>query len=161
MNNPKIIANFREALVKGEVPFTFIKKDGTVRKARGTLCDACMPAENLHSKKKFKCTDIEWDMPEEDEFDGLPNEVIVELDSDVVDDLIEEELEDELCDALTDTYDVCVKTFKYEQVKRKFAKDTILYWDLDKKNFRSLKESQLVDYTDAYDFTWKADSDII
>lgn len=39
------IDNLRRAMERGEARFLYLKKDGTVREARGTLCAALIPRD--------------------------------------------------------------------------------------------------------------------
>ena len=53
------ITKFRKALKNGEVKFSYTKKDGSLRRAVGTLCEKLLPKET--SMDTYDITCIEWD----------------------------------------------------------------------------------------------------
>ncbi len=46
------IVDLKNALYEGTVLFEFIKKDGTLRHARGTTCPDLVPADDMPKKKR-------------------------------------------------------------------------------------------------------------
>ena len=52
------ITKFRKALKNGEVKFSYTKKDGSLRRAVGTLCEKLLPKET--SMDTYDITCIEW-----------------------------------------------------------------------------------------------------
>ena len=137
------IAKFREALKNGEVKFSYTKKDGTVRRAVGTLCEKLIPKETPMDTYEITC--IEWDASETDidEY-KLPQRCRVKIFADTP----EDEIEAELSEALTKTYGFCHNRFEYsklEKKQKKLSAGTILYYDTEKNGYRSFNESQLVE----------------
>ena len=140
------IAKFREALKNGEVKFTYTKKDGTMRRAVGTLCGKLIPKETPMDTYEITC--IEWDASETDidEY-KLPQRCRVKIFADTPKD----EIEAELSEALTEDYGVCHNGFAYSKLEKKQKKQkklpegTIFYYDTGKNGYRSFNESQLVE----------------
>ena len=137
------INKFREALKNGEVKFTYTKKDGTVRRAVGTLCEKLIPKETPMDTYEITC--IKWDASETDidEY-KLPQHCRVKIFTDTP----EDEIEAELSEALTKTYSFCHNGFEYSKLEKKQKKlpaGTILYYDTEKNGYRSFNESQLVE----------------
>lgn len=137
------IAKFREALRNGEVKFTYTKKDGSMRRAVGTLCEKLLPKTTPMDTYEITC--IEWDASETDidEY-KLPQRCRVKIFADTP----ENEIEAELGEALTEDYGFCYNGFGYsklEKKQKKLPKGTVLYYDVYKKGYRSFNESQLVE----------------
>ena len=137
------IAKFREALKNGEVMFTYTKKDGTLRRAVGTLCEKLLPKETPMDTYEITC--IQWDASETDidEY-KLPQRCRVKIFADTP----EDEIETELSEALTGDYGFCHNGFGYSKLEKKQKKlpaGTILYYDTEKNGYRSFNESQLVE----------------
>ena len=137
------IAKFREALKNGEVKFSYTKKDGSLRRAVGTLCEKLLPKET--SMDTYDITCIEWDASETD-FDEykLPQRCRVKIFADTP----EDEIEAKLGEALTEDYGFCHNGFEYSKLEKKQKKlpaGTILYYDIGKNGYRSFNESQLVE----------------
>lgn len=144
--NKSEITKFREALKNGEVLFTYTKKDGTMRKAVGTLCEKLLPKEIPMDTYDITC--IEWDASETDidEY-KLPQRCKIKIPADTP----EDEIEGDLSDALTEDYGFCHNGFGYSKLEKKQKKQkklpegTIFYYDVNKKGYRSFNESQLVE----------------
>ena len=137
------IAKFREALKNGEVKFTYTKKDGTMRRAGGTLCEKLIPKETPMDTYEITC--IEWDASETDidEY-KLPQRCRVKIFADTP----EDEIEAELSEALTEDYGFCHNGFAYSKLEKKQKKlpaGIIFYYDTGKNGYRSFNESQLVE----------------
>ena len=135
------IAKFRDALKNGEVKFTYTKKDGTVRRAVGTLCEKLLPKETPMDTYEITC--IEWDASETDidEY-KLPQHCRVKIFADTP----EDEIEAELSEALTEDYGFCHNGFAYSKLEKKQKKlheGTIFYYDIDKQAYRSFKIAKL------------------
>ena len=139
------IAKFREALKNGEVLFTYTKKDGTLRRAVGTLCEKLLP--KMTPMDTYEITCIQWDASETDiDEHKLPQRCRVKIFADTP----EDEIETELSEALTGDYGFCHNGFGYSKLEKKQKKlpaGTILYYDTEKNGYRSFNESQLVEVT--------------
>ena len=138
------IIKFREALKNGEVKFSYTKKDGSLRRAVGTLCEKLLPKET--SMDTYDITCIEWDASETDidEY-KLPQRCRVKIFADTP----EDEIEGELSEALTEDYGFCNNGFAYSKLEKKHKKlkeGTIFYYDCEKNGYRSFNESQLVEF---------------
>ena len=139
------IAKFREALKNGEVMFTYTKKDGTLRRAVGTLCEKLLPKETPIDTYEITC--IQWDLDaieKNGDVVNLPQHCRVKIFADTPKD----EIEGELSEALTEAYGFCHNGFGYsklEKKQKKLPKGTILYYDIEKNGYRSFNESQLVE----------------
>ena len=138
------IAKFREALKNGEVKFSYTKKDGSLRRAVGTLCEKLLPKET--SMDTYDITCIEWDASETDidEY-KLPQRCRVKIFADTP----EDEIEGELSEALTEDYGFCNNGFAYSKLEKKHKKlkeGTVFYYDTEKNGYRSFNESQLVEF---------------
>ena len=140
------IAKFREALKNGEVKFTYTKKDGTMRRAVGTLCEKLIPKTT--PMDTYEITFIKWDLDlddlEKNDAFNLPVRCKVKIFADTPKD----EIENELSEALTKTYGFCHNGFEYskfEKKQKKLPEGTILYYDIEKNSYRSFNESQLVE----------------
>ena len=144
--NKSEINKFREALKNGEVMFTYTKKDGTLRRAVGTLCEKLLPKETPIDTYEITC--IQWDASETDidEY-KLPQRCRFKIFADTP----EDEIEDELSEALAEYYGFCHNGFAYSKLEKKQKKQkklpegTILYYDIGKNGYRSFNESQLVE----------------
>ena len=138
------ITKFREALKNGEVKFSYTKKDGSLRRAVGTLCEKLLPKET--SMDTYDITCIEWDASEADidEY-KLPQCCRVKIFADTP----EDEIEGELSEALTEDYGFCPNGFAYSKLEKKHKKlkeGTVFYYDTEKNGYRSFNESQLVEF---------------
>lgn len=152
------IKQFRNALHNGEVHFSYTKKDGSTRQARGTLSGFLIPKyEPIVAK--FQVNKIEW---ADDALHLNPRPKKLKLS-------ITQTLFDRLHDFSLDENDLNNKVVK-EAIFQKFGarpisveytkddlpclenkhnkkqKDLICYYDLDKNNFRSFNESQLISW---------------
>lgn len=147
MLNKAEITKFREALKNGEVLFTYTKKDGTLCRAVGTLCEKLIPKETPKETPMdtYKITCIEWNASETDidEY-KLPRCCRVKIFADTP----EDEIEGELSEALTQDYGFFHNGFGYsklEKKQKKLPKGTIFYYDVDNDDYCSFNESQLVE----------------
>lgn len=134
-------------LHEGEVKFTYRKKDGSERKARGTLCEKLMP--KAVPVRKFKCTSIKWDIEDVDgELPKLPSRMTVNIPAADFKGLPEDEVSIVVCDKLTEATGFFVNSYRCEELDikpmKKLPKGTIFYYDLDKGGFRSFNEDQLI-----------------
>ena len=142
------IAKFREALKNGEVKFSYTKKDGSMRRAVGTLCEKLIPKETPMDTYEITC--IEWDLDvieKNGDVVNLPQRCRVKIFADTP----EDEIEAELSEALTKNYGFCHNGFAHSKLEKKQKKQkklpegTILYYDIGKNGYRSFNESQLVE----------------
>ena len=141
------INKFREALKNSEVMFTYTKKDGTLRRAVGTLCEKLLPKETPMDTYEITC--IQWDASETDidEY-KLPQRCRVKIFADTP----EDEIETELSEALTGDYGFCHNGFGYSKLEKKQKKqkklpeNQIFYYDLNKKEFRSFLFENFIKY---------------
>ena len=138
------ITKFRKALKNGEVKFSYTKKDGSLRRAVGTLCEKLLPKET--SMDTYDITCIEWDASETviDEY-KLPQHCRVKIFADTP----EDDIECELSEALTEDYGFCHNGFAYsklEKKQKKLKEGTVFYYDTEKNGYRSFNESQLVEF---------------
>ena len=136
------ITKFREALRKGEVKFTYTKKDGTKRPARGTICESLLPKSE--PVRKFDCSDIVWANPGDIK---LPKRATVCIAESSCND--EDGLDDVVLEALEERFGYVVESFNYEEKQigeKKLPEGSVFYYDLDKQGYRSFNESQLVEW---------------
>lgn len=134
------IKKFREALRVGEVKFTYVKKNGEKRVARGTMKSDLLPKVATFGKK-FKLVDIESS-------DGknvpkrmtlfIPDSKLSKFDH--ASSAVSQALEEALGFEFNGSY---VYFEADEKPPRKLAPEMVFYFDLDKKEFRSFNESQL------------------
>ncbi len=135
---------FKHALFEGKVEFDYVKNDGTVRHANGTMNEALLPKSE--PMVAFKCTEITWYTDE-----PWPKRKTIYLPKAKVDGLEEKELEDLIANTIPD---VCgcgfvVKSFLYEPLEKsdkspkKLPDGSVFYYDLDKKAYRSFKLANL------------------
>lgn len=135
------IKKFREALRGGEVKFTYVKKNGEKRQARGTMKSDLLP--KVEPGKKFKLVDIESS-------DGknvpkrmtlfIPDSKLSKFDH--ASGAVSQALEEALGFEFNGSY---VYFEADEKPPRKLAPEMVFYFDLDKKEFRSFNESQLTE----------------
>ena len=132
----------KSKLHEGEVEFTYRKKDGSIRRAVGTLCEKLLPKTTPMDTYEITC--IEWDASETDiDEHKLPQHCRVKIFADTP----EDDVEGELSEALTENYGCCHNGFAYSKLEKKPKKlpeGTIFYYDLDKGGFRSFNEDQLI-----------------
>ena len=138
------ITKFRKALKNGEVKFSYTKKDGSLQRAVGTLCEKLLPKETSMDTDDITC--IEWDASETDidEY-KLPQRCRVKIFADTP----EDEIECELSEALTEDYGFCNNGFAYSKLEKKHKKlkeGTVFYYDCEKNGYRSFNESQRVEF---------------
>ena len=136
----------KSKLHEGEVEFTYRKKDGSERKARGTLCEKLMPKVDP-IVAWFSVKVDEWaqseNMPKRTKFKvGVTQKEIDEWGSDAMDNVVQEAIEKKFCHK--------VEEFSYwplddyDKEPKKLPEGTIFYYDLDKGGFRSFNEDQLI-----------------
>ena len=158
--NKSEIAKFREALKNGEVLFTYTKKDGSLRRAVGTLCVKLIPKETPMDTYEITC--IEWDIDGEwkselesdpnasrEEFDKIVANLPVRCKVKIFADTPEDEIECELSQALTEEYGFCHNGFGYAKLEKKHKKlkeGMVFYYDCEKNGYRSFNESQLAEF---------------
>ena len=132
----------KSKLHEGEVEFTYRKKDGSIRRAVGTLCEKLLPKTTPMDTYEITC--IEWDASETDiDEHKLPQHCRVKIFADTP----EDDVEGELSEALIENYGFCHNGFAYsklEKKQKKLPEGTIFYYDLDKGGFRSFNEDQLI-----------------
>ena len=132
---------FKHALFEGKVEFDYIKNDGTLRHAVGTLCEKLLPKTTPMDTYEITC--IEWDASETDidEY-TLPQRCRVKIFADTP----EDEIECVLSEALTEDYGFCHNGFAYsklEKTQKKLPEGSIFYYDIDKQAYRSFKIANL------------------
>ena len=144
------ITKFREALRKSEVKFTYTKKDGTERLARGTICEELLPkVEPIVAK--FHVVDMKWDpkggcvYPHKCKV-CVTQKQIDEWGVDAMDNVVES--------AITAKFGATPIEFEYYKIdipydkpERKLPEGSVFYYDLDKQGYRSFNESQLVSWS--------------
>lgn len=141
------IKKFREALRKGEVKFTYTKKDGTKRPARGTICEALLPkVEPIVAK--FKVKNIVW--PDGVNFARsckicVTQKQVDEYGADAMDNVVQDAIAAKFC-AIPDEFEY-YELDEYDEPERKLPEGSVFYFDLDKKGYRSFNESQLVEWS--------------
>lgn len=140
---------FKQLLKEKVVKFEFLKRDGTVRKAEGTLAKSIVP--EVPEEVTYKCTNIQWDCDNDEELERLPKKATVKLDAKLASELTDEGIEDKLGDALEAEFEFCFHSFEYVKLEKRAAKKlpegTIFYYDTERKGFRSFNESQLISFT--------------
>jgi hypothetical protein len=135
------IKKFREALHLGEVNFTYLKKNGEKRVARGTIKSDLLP--KVEPGKKFKLTDIE-----SSEGKKVPKRMTLFIPDSKLSEVEHESdaVSRALCEALGFEFNGSYIYFEAdEKPARKLAPETVFYFDLDKNEFRSFNESQLLE----------------
>ncbi len=143
------IKKFREALRKGEVKFTYTKKDGAKRPARGTICEALLPkVEPVVAK--FHVVDMKWDpkggcvYPRKCKV-CVTQKQIDEWGSDAMDNVVESAITAKF--GATPTEFEYYELDEYDEPERKLPEGSVFYFDLDKKGYRSFNELQLVEWS--------------
>ena len=135
---------FKHALFEGKVEFDYVKNDGTLRHAVGTLCEKLLPKTT--PMDTYEITFIKWDLDLDDlEKNGAVN-LPVRCKVKIFADTPEDEIENELSEALTETYGFCHNGFEYsklEKKQKKLPEGTIFYYDIDKQAYRSFKIAKL------------------
>lgn len=142
------IDELKRKLHEGEVSFKYRKADGTIRDARGTLCEKLMP--KVEPTRKFKCTHIVWDTEDvEGEIPKLPSRETVAIPVAELEGMSKEEVDSYVCDKLTEKHSFLIKSFDIEEAAEKPAKKlpdgNIFYYDLDKAGFRSFKFENFIE----------------
>lgn len=137
---------FKHALFEGKVEFDYVKTDGSIRHAIGTMNEALLP--KVEPSAAFKCTKIEWDTDDTDV--KLPKRITVRIPFSEFTDMDDEEVEERIGEDLVKMSGVRVKSFIYEyepitkdKPKKSFPDDSVFYYDLDKKAYRSFKLANL------------------
>ena len=134
---------FKKLLFEGPVRFSFKKKDGTIREALGTLSSKLTPS--VEKTKTWLCENIQWDT------DGEKVDLPLNVEIRDVDASLEgDELEEHLNEILEREYKFCIKNFDLSlKPPRKMPKSSILFYDLERGGFRSLREDGLLSYQKA------------
>jgi len=142
------ITKFRDALRKGEVKFTYTKKDGTERPARGTICEALLPkVEPIVAK--FHVVYVEWEngAPHPRKFKiGVTQSEIDEWGADAMDNVVEDAIRRKF-NAEPLSFEYYEIDMEYDEEPHKLPAGSVFYYDLDKKGYRSFNESQLVSWS--------------
>ena len=148
MNITEIIDSvaFKHALFEGKVEFDYIKKDGTLRHAVGTMNEALLP-KTEPIVAKYHVTDMKWQpkggcvYPRKCKI-CVTQKQIDEYGADAMDNVIE--------DAITAKFGATPIEFEYyeidvpyDETPRNLPKDSVFYFDIDKQAYRSFKLAQL------------------
>lgn len=137
---------FKHALFEGKVEFDYDKADGTVRHAVGTMNEALLP-KTEPIVAKFGVEVDKWaeseNTPKRHKFNvGVTQAEIDELGADSMGNVIEAAiLKKTGCTAKTFSY--WQIDIGYDETPRKMPADSVFYYDLDKKGFRSFKLANL------------------
>jgi len=130
---------FKRALFEGKVEFDYVKKDGTVRHALGTMKGDLLPKTT--PVRKFDCYDIVWANPGDIK---LPKRATVAVAESTC--VNEEYLDDVVLEALEKRFGYVVKEFCFEEKQigeKSLPDDSVFYFDIDKQAYRSFKLNQL------------------
>lgn len=138
---------FKHALFEGKVEFDYGKADGTVRHAVGTMNEALLPkAEPIVAK--FKVSDIVWAQSKDAPKTKRCTICLTQHDIDMWGE--DANMDDIVCDAIELKFQSAVKEFSYlpvdidnDETPRKMPDDSVFYYDLEKKGFRSFKLANL------------------
>lgn len=156
------INSFKKLLHEGAVTFSFKKNDGTIRAAKGTLCESLIPKREPIIAK-FKVYDIEWDFDNWGEggetgkpprlrksrIVGVTESDINEWGADAMDNVIESVLERMTGFAVKNFEYLPTEDYDDIEKPKKLPKGSILFYDLERGGFRSLKESSLIEFNKA------------
>lgn len=141
------IKEFKRLLFEGAVKFTFKKNDGTVRNAKGTMNESLLPNAEP-AAKKFKVYDIEWG---DDTVKRRRACKIGVLQEDV--DKFGDDEQGLVEAALAKKFGAKPASFKHELITeeegRKMPPGHILFYDLERGGFRSLREETLISFEKA------------
>lgn len=105
----------KSKLHEGEVEFMYRKKDGSERKARGTLCEKLMP--KAVPVRKFKCTEIKWNTEEaKGEIPKLPSRMTLNIPAADLEGLPEAEAAIAVYDKLAESTGFLAKSYSCEEI---------------------------------------------
>lgn len=136
---------FKHALFEGKVEFDYVKKDGTLRHAVGTMNEALLPKSDP-IVAKFKVTDIVWAQSKDAPKTKRCTICLTQHD---IDKWGEDAMDDVVRDAIELKFQFAVEEFCYWPVdmayesERKMPEDSVFYFDIDKQAYRSFKLAQL------------------
>ena len=141
------IDKFKQMLREDVVNFSFVKKDGTIREARGTTNPKYLPKKD-QVVAKFLVTDVEYStksgsdlvIPEQFKIDVYQSDVD-EWGADAMDNVVESVIKRKFGEDNLD-----IKHFEYYPIdtQRNVDEDVIVYFDVDKSDWRSFRFKQLV-----------------
>ena len=153
---------FKKMLFEGAVRFSFVKRDGTVEENRtGTMCATLLPkTEPIVARYLVK--NIVWDFDnwgeggEKGRPPRLRKSCIVCLTQADIDKWGADAMDNVIEEALEKKRGFAVKNFEYyeldeydEEETRKLPVGSILFYDLERGGFRSLREDGLLSYQKA------------
>jgi len=144
------VKEFKHMLFEGAVSFSFKKTDGTIRKAKGTMCKSLLPKDDPYVKR-FIVKGITWP----DEAEGLRKAYKIGLKQCDIDKYGEDAIEDAVRDALVARTGFSPLGFILEDVTTIYASSRTmppghtLFYDLERGGFRSLIDSALVSFEKA------------
>lgn len=158
------VNSFKKLLHEGAVAFSFKKNDGTIRAAKGTLCGSLIPKREPIIAK-FKVNNIEWDFDNwgEGSETGKPPRLhksrIVEVTQPDIDayGYGPDGIDNVIGSVLEKMTGFAVKHFDYAELSaydavkkpKVMPAGSILFYDLERGGFRSLKESSLIEFKKA------------
>lgn len=142
---------FKHALFEGKVEFDYVKNDGTLRHAVGTMNEAFLPkVEPIVAK--FHVTDLKWG----DHYNGelvtkkLPKNCKVCVTQSEIDEFGADAMDEVVIKALEKKFGAYVTEFEYYEIdvpydepERKLPDGSVFYYDIDKQAYRSFKIAQL------------------
>lgn len=143
----QLLKELKKKLHEGEVKFTYVKKNGEVRPARGTLAESLVPSNPNRGKVKVKVSGIVYNDQHDVEFNNLPESTIVYVKLPAEDTPDFDKVVDKLVIEATEEAvgGFAVDTLNYVLVKPKtLPDDSVFYYDLDKCSYRSFNIIQLV-----------------
>lgn len=130
--------SFKHALFEGKVEFDYVKTNGETRHAIGTMNESLLP--KVEPGKKFKLIDIESsdgkNVPKRKTL-FIPDSKLSKFDheSGAVSQALDE--------ALGFEFNGSYVYFEVDETPRKMPDDSVFYYDLEKKGFRSFKLANL------------------
>lgn len=142
---------FKHALFEGKVEFDYVKNDGTLRHAVGTMNEALIPkVEPIVAK--YHVTDIKWAPRYNGELvtKKLPKKCKICVTQPEIDEFGADAMDDVIIKALEKKYSAYVTEFEYYEIDvpydeepRKLPEGSVFYYDIDKQAYRSFKIAQL------------------
>ena len=137
---------FKHALFEGKVEFDYVKKDGTLRHAVGTMNEALLPKiEPIVAK--YHVTDMKWQPKGGCVYPRKCKVCLTQVDidnygADAMYDNVKAVLERKFGIAPID-FEIWEIDIPYDEPERKLPADSVFYFDIDKKAYRSFKLAQL------------------
>jgi hypothetical protein len=141
------IDKFKQLLREDVVNFSFVKKDGTIREARGTTNPKYLPKKD-QAVAKFLVTDVEYStksesdlvIPKKFKIDVYQSDVD-EWGADAMDNVVESVIKRKFGED-----NLVIEYFEYYPIdtQRYVDEDVIVYFDVDKSDWRSFRFKQLV-----------------